>query len=151
MNNARYNQNQAKRNQYDNAGRYEKDLANRQNYNRNNYYDNREDYARRNAANENNYGAGRFVENKYQHNRPYDYYGPDRLPYDDRDYYERPLPKKRITIYEDPRVLNGELDYQTYDRNPYYNNDYVEIEVKPPYINQYRYTDTVREPFYGYY
>lgn len=107
----------AKQGQYDNANRYNKDRGNRQNYNRNIYYDDREEAGRRHLAND--YGAGnRYAEDQYRE-RPH--YQPN---YQD-SYYDRPINnRKHITIYEDPRYAR---------RAPYkqYDDDYVELEVRP--------------------
>lgn len=63
---AEFANDQARRGQYDNNGRYEKDYGNQRNYNRNNYYDGKENLARRNLGNSYEGGA-RFAEQQYAH------------------------------------------------------------------------------------
>lgn len=108
-----------KQGQYDNANRLQKDRGNRQNYNRNVYYNDREEEARRHAAND--FGAGnRYAEDHYQ-NRPH--YQP-QPPYQDH-HYDRPInARKHITIYEDPRYTPRAPHRQ-------FDDDYVQLEVKP--------------------
>lgn len=121
FNSAQFANEGVRRGEFDKANRYDKDRGNRQNYNRNIYYDDREAADRRHLSND--YGGGsRYAEDHYR-DRPY-YRGPAHPPYDDY-YYDRPVSssRKHITIYEDPRYVRG-APYRQHD-------DYVELEVKP--------------------
>lgn len=113
---------------YNNGNRYDKDRANRQNYNRNIYYDDREMADRRHLTND--YGDGSRYAEDYYTERPY--YNPSH-----QDYSVNP--RKHITIYEDPRYVRRAA-YKQYD------DDYVELEVKPRL--DYRHE---RRPYYHYY
>ncbi|CAH1159663.1 unnamed protein product [Phaedon cochleariae] len=137
-----YSNEGGKRGQYDNAGKFEKDLGNRQTYNRNKYNNDREDANRRNLANA--YGSGgRYNEEKYVERRPY-YNNPYEDPYyNSYNRYNEGYPKKHITIYEDPRY-DGRLSYKNSNR---YGDDYVELDVRPPYRDAYH----DRRPSYDYY
>lgn len=108
--------------QYDDDNRYDKDRANRQNYNRKIYYDDREAEDRKQLANDYN---GRYAEDNYRE-RPY-----YQKPYTNYRYDRPVIPRKHITIYEDPRYVR---------RAPYkqYDDDYVELEVKPRPDYQYQ-------------
>lgn len=131
----RYEQDNAKKGYYDNAGNYEKDLANRRDYNSKQYYDNRENQGVRNAANK--YGAAdRYDQERYLHKSPH------FEPYD--PYYQRSTgPKRTITIYEDPR-------YDGYEKYPQYDGDYIQLDVKrPTRQDDYRHYD--RRPYDYYY
>ncbi|KAH1027644.1 putative mediator of RNA polymerase II transcription subunit 26 [Dendroctonus ponderosae] len=123
---AEFANDQARRGQYDNNGRYEKDYGNQRNYNRNNYYDGKENLARRNLGNSYEGGA-RFAEQQYAHGPAY---YPAPLP------YRRPLPPPppplpqdhHITIYEDPRYVRSDPRYR---RSDDYIDD-VNLEIRNP-------------------
>ncbi|RZC33718.1 hypothetical protein BDFB_011307 [Asbolus verrucosus] len=132
----RYLQDQGKKGYYNNAGNYDRDLANQRDYHARKYYDNKENLGRRNSANQ--YGEDeRYDQEKYL-KKPHYYYEPEQ-------YYQRPVtaPKKTITIYEDPR-------YDGYEKYPPYDNDYIQLDLKrPPRDYDYKYYD--RRPSYDYY
>jgi hypothetical protein len=137
----RYLQDQGKKGYYNNAGNYDRDLANQRDYHSRNYYDNRENEGRRNAGKQYDEDA-RYGEERYL-KKPHYYYEPE-------PYYQRPIPapKKTITIYEDPR-------YDGYEKYPQYDNDYIQLDLKRPPREydpreyDYRYYD--RRPSYDYY
>ncbi|EFA01918.1 hypothetical protein TcasGA2_TC007528 [Tribolium castaneum] len=128
----KYIQDEGKNGYYNNAGKYEKDLGNRQDYNSKKYYDAKENEGRRNAAHQYD-EDDRYGHERYLKKHPHYYYD---------EPYPITAPKKTITIYEDPR-------YDGYEKYPAYDNDYIQLEVKrPPRNYDYRYYD---RPSYDYY
>ncbi|KAF7285048.1 uncharacterized protein LOC143192607 [Rhynchophorus ferrugineus] len=111
---------------YDNEGKYLNDHNNRQGFNRNHYYNNKEDYGRRNAGN--NYrGNDRYAEEKYV-DRPHYYQShPQPHPYYQNQAYRKAthLPQKpHITVYEDPRYVHSDPRYR---RSDDYSDDYDDV------------------------
>ncbi|KAL1509558.1 hypothetical protein ABEB36_004272 [Hypothenemus hampei] len=135
---AHFANDEARRGLYDNSGRYEKDHGNNRKYNRNNYYDNKENLARRNLANAYDRGSN-YAEEQYG-----PAYYPPPLPYGPLP----PLPPKHhITIYEDPRYLDSDVRYR---RSDGYGDDYVELDVRSP-VERNPHVRYYEEPDYLYY
>ncbi|XP_050299944.1 probable serine/threonine-protein kinase fhkB [Anthonomus grandis grandis] len=115
---ADYENEQARRGLYDNSGKYEKDYGNKRKYNRNDYYDGKEDLDRRNLGNTYE-GGSQYAEERYAQ-RPRPIYHSQPLPYHRR-------PNHHITIYEDPRYVHSDPRFR---RSEDYVDDYVELEVR---------------------
>lgn len=132
----RYAQNQGKNGYYNNAGNYDRNSANRKDFDNNNYYDSKENAGRRNAAKAYGGGGRYYDEEQYLHKPLY---------YHQDDYYHH-RPKKTITIYEDPRYYGGGYE-KSY---PPQQDDYIQLEVKRP-PRDYNVRSYDRRPSYDYY
>lgn len=98
-----------------NGENYAHDANNLQNHNRKQYYDDRRNDDRRNSGRR--YGDQNNYNGETYYNKPY-------IPSGHLD-----SPRRRITIYEDPR-------YEAHP-NQRYTDDYVELDVRPARNNHF--------------
>ncbi|XP_057660367.1 uncharacterized protein DDB_G0283357-like [Diorhabda carinulata] len=121
--------------QYDNAHIYDADRMNNQNYNRNHQFDDR----RISNQGANSFGAGGIYDEQRYASPPYrrdHYVGGDGY----YEGYDRSYPKRRITIFEDPR-------YDEHPNQMRYNHDRIELDVRPAR----RHPDYFHRRRHGYY
>ncbi|XP_028136972.1 probable serine/threonine-protein kinase clkA [Diabrotica virgifera virgifera] len=107
--------------QFDNAHIYDGNVMNNRNYNRQQHLDDRR-LADQRAGSFNSgehYNEHRYADPPYD--TGYNNYG----RYNNYDTFNRDYPKRRITIFEDPR-------YEAHPDPVRYNDDYIELDVRPP-------------------